>query len=686
MGRLRRASDHVRQFARQLGRVPSLLVVVAALSTAVMYCSNSNEDAHPDAARGDGVYRPVMARGDGHMHFLITRSIVFDHDFNFDNDLARFGDPWAQPRTVTGRKNVMQQIGPSLVWAPVLALAHGAALVANAFGAHIPTHGYTMFHQRILYASSVLFAWLAIGLGILVAIRLVGGSWGPALAGVASLLGTSLLYYSTYMPSYAHAMDAAASAAFLAYWALTLDDLRWRRALILGVLLGIAAMVRVQDVAFGVVVALELGVLAVRALRQPLDPGAPAPVRSAPAAAAAVLARGAVVLGVALALHLPQLYVWKQMYGSWLTTPQGPGQMRYGHALVLELLFSSRNGWLSTTPIAYLGVVGLLVGAVAGTRLGRAVRFVCFAMLLAVATQVYTNAITYEWWSGASFGQRRLCSVTIAVVVGLAVLLRAAHVWLTPRVPAVVQRAIAIFALGYLVAWNVAWTSKLRHGLAAGRDNRATCCADAPRYLAWLAKPVYAAIGNPFELPASALFAARHGTDLRRWDVAVGSYALVPGVLGYIDGTYRAVRSTWGVAAAGGAPYVLDGFGAPQSSAAGGTAHAWRWTTAASATTLLPLLMPEPHRVTVPIAANVPPGVTMPVVVRCNGREVLRTVVGADWTTIAFLTDGLVGDNVLVFEGVPLPYFAKATESAPAAPVARVPVALAVGNFGISLP
>src|SRR5678815_285838 len=85
---------------------PMHLLVLAGLATAVMYCSNDNLDDHPDAPRGDGKYRPVMARGDGHMHYLFTRSLVFDGDVNLDNDLARFGDPWNQPRTVTGRKNV----------------------------------------------------------------------------------------------------------------------------------------------------------------------------------------------------------------------------------------------------------------------------------------------------------------------------------------------------------------------------------------------------------------------------------------------------------------------------------------------------------------------------------------------------------------------------------------------------
>jgi hypothetical protein len=646
-----------RRCVAALGRLPTAVLVLAALCIGVMYCANDNVDPKLGPPRGDGVYRPALARGDGHMHYLITRSIVFDRDFDFDNDLAQFGDPWRQPPTVTGKKNVMQQIGPSLIWAPILAVAHVVAVVGNLFGADIGTHGYTLFHQRFLFATSVLFAWLAIGMGVAVAVRIAGGRWAPALAGSAVLLGTTLTYYATFMPSYAHAMDAAASALFLGVWALTLGQLRWRRFVVLVILLGLATMVRVQDVAFGIVLALEL-VLAMRADR---------------AAIPRLVGRGAVTLAIAVVMFTPQLYVWNAYYGSWITTPQGPGQMRYGHPMVLEFLWSSRNGWLSTHPIAYLGVIGLGVGAACGPKLGAHVRLVCIAMLLAIVTQIYVNAVTYEWWSAASFGQRRMASVTLPIVVGLAVLLRYVHLR-AKRLPAWSQLAIAAVILGYLVAWNLAWVGRLTSGAPAGRDNKPSCCKDVPAPLAWVAEPVYAAVGNPFELPASAWFAAKHGVDLRRWDQAVGNYALVPGVLGYEDGSYRKATATWNAIDE---RYVVDGFAAAQRQGS----KTWRWTTRDSATLLVPLLMPEPHRITMPIAANAAVGEPLYVQINCNGKLVATAFVRADWTTIAFETDGSVGENVIEIV---------AAVRAPRGTVAQAPgepeIGVAVGPLRVALP
>ena len=470
-------------------------------------------------------------------------------------------------------------------------------------------------------------------------------------------------------------MDAAACAGFLALWALTLGQLRWRRYVWLGVLLGIAAMVRVQDLGFGVVLVLELGGLAWQRLR-----GEPA---GRARAVALIVARGALVLAIAIVLFVPQLYVWKLFYGSALTTPQGPGQMRYAHPMVLELLFSSRNGWLSTHPIAYLGTLGLVIGAIAGPRLGARVRLVCLALLATIWVQIYVNAVTYEWWSGASFGQRRMCSVTLPVLVGLAVLLRWTGVRIGTRSPALAKHALAVLVLGYLIAWNLVWVGKLTRGKPAGRDNKPSCCADIPAPLSWIARPVYDVVGNPFALPASAYFSLRHGVDLKRWDAAVGNYALVPGVLGYADGSYRRAAAIWNALDD---RYVIGGLGPVQREGA----RTWRWTTAPEATLLVPLLMPEPHRISIPIAANVPAGGRTSVQVRCNGKLVAEAPVGAEWTSVAFDTDGSLGENEITIAAEVAPSRAGEARApgaaGPPAPPDRGPVGVAIGPFRVALP
>ena len=623
-------------------------LALALLATA--YFTNSDMDGHPEAVRGDGTYHPVMARGDGHMMFLMTRSLVMDGDLNFDNDLRRFGDPWHQPTTVTGYRDINMPIGPSLVWAPFLAMAHGLSKVANLFGADIPSHGYTLWHQRLLYTTSLLFALGACLLGWLVARRLFGGRWAPLVAAMAVLFGTSLTYYAAIMPSYAHAMDGFMVAAFLAMWAVGLGgvgQVRWRRTLALGVLLGLAALVRVQEYPFGIVFAIELAWL----VRRP--PEGTGRWRWA----GTLLLHGAVALAVALVMFVPQLVTWKIIYGEFFHYQNGPHYVRFDHPQVLFLLFSSRNGWLSTTPIAYAGVVGLVCGFWMAPR---RLRPVMVGLVAALMVQVYLNSCIYNWWCDASFGNRRLCSVTLIVVVGLAALLRAgARVAARVKLPRWGRFAVAGCVLGWFVVWNCSQALALRHGRAAGHYLGQVLWPGVSPLQRAVAEPVERVMGNPFALPASAWFAERYGVPLERWDELAGFYWYEPG-LDLIDGGYRKHRGRFPISGRD----VAAGLG-PRRKIGGRKA---RVMTGERARVLVPLIQADRYRISVPVArvagagpaarvagavpavrvAGVGPAVT--VSARWNGERVAGAVRGPGWGRLTFVVHGRVGINLLEIE------------------------------------
>lgn len=642
-GRMARARQRLWDWLWLRRSAEKLIFGGALLLLATAYFTNSDMNGHPEAVRGDGTYHPVMARGDGHMMFLMTRSLVLDQDLDFDNDLRRFGDPWHQPATVTGYRDINMPIGPSLVWAPFLALAHGLSKVANLFGADIPSHGYTLWHQRFLYTTTLLFALGACLLGWVVARRLGGGRWPPLVAAMAVLFGTSLTYYATIMPSYAHAMDAFMVAAFLAMWVVGFGGfgaLRWRRTVALGVLLGLAALVRVQEYPFGIVFAVELAWL----VRTPPEG------TSRARWCGLLLAHGAVALAVALVMFLPQLVTWKIIYGEFFHYQNGPHYVRFDHPQVLFLLFSSRNGWLSTTPIAYAGVVGLVCGFWLAPR---RLRPVVLGLWAALAIQVYLNACIYDWWCYASFGNRRLCSVTLILVVGLAALLRGgARAAARLRVPRWGRHAVALAVLGWFVVWNCSQALALRHGRAAGHYLGQVLWPGVSPVQRAVAEPVEEAMGNPFALPASAWFAWRYGVPLERWDEVAGFYWYEPG-LDLIDGGYRKHKGRFALAERD----VAGGLG-PRRKILGRRA---RLMTAGRARVLVPLIQADRYRISVPVArvaaagAGRAPGAggagagqPVAVAARWNGERVAGAVRGGPgWGRLTFVVHGRVGINVL---------------------------------------
>jgi hypothetical protein len=584
-----------------------------------LYFGNDDMGGDPATPRGDGVYRPVLARGDGHLMWLMLQSLVLGGDLDYAGELDRFGSIWPQPVTATGRQGIVHPIGPALVWAGPFLVAHGGAKVARALGQEIPLHGYTAWHQRFVFTTAPLFAVVAVLLGWWLARRLTGGRWGPLYASLAILLGTSLTAYATFLPWSAHPMDAAATAAFLACWATTVGDLRWRRFAVLGALLGLCALIRVTGFTLALAPALELLVTLTRSRGR----------------AAARLAPRALLLGaVAALMFAPQLVAWKVVHGAWLTSPMGPGFMRPGHPQLAELLFSPRNGWFSTTPLAYAGALGLLV-----LLADRRHRLVAAGLVSILAAQLYVNASVHDWWGGSAYGARRLTSMTALLVVGLAA-------WfpllsrVTRRGPAALRHALAVTVLGWFVAWNLASVHRLRAGRAANAWIRPSCCAELPASMRGLAEPIYRAIGNPFQLPASAIFAWQHGVSPRRWDRIHGAYALEHAWEDVRTGAYRRATAVWRLADPAVRLFLLGGF---EVSSTAVTLAARR------ARILVPLLHDEAHRLTLTLSAG---GAPQRVRVRVNGATYAEVALpGRADVVLDVPARGLsVGANVLELE------------------------------------
>lgn len=634
------------------------LLALACAAVVLMYWTNDDMAGQPEALRGTGEYLPILDRGDGHMLYLMARSTALDFDWVFDNDLGAFGDPWGQSLNAAGHKQIPHPIGPALLWTPLIWIAQAGASVADWFGADIPLHGYTPFHQRFVFLSSVAAALLAVLLGRRLARKYIGGEWSATYAAIAVLLGTSVTYYATYMPSYGHALDAGACGAFLGVWALTLGRTDWRRFVLLGVLLGIAMLIRVQDVALGVVVAIEVvhGIVG-NLRRRAIDWRVRALIS---------IGQGLSVLGIALVVFVPQLYYWHVIYGDWLGLPQGSRYTRLGHPMILELLYAPRNGWFSTTPVAYLAVIGLLC-------VPKRARLVGLALASALSIQVYMNASILDWWGMAAWGQRRLCSVTIVLVFGLAALLWRLG-WLAAklrRVPRAVWHVPAVLVLGSMVAWNIWRIRDLRAGKGAPSEVEPTCCDKTPEWARGPITWVYRWIGNPFEWPASALFAMRHGVEIQRWDRAVGNYPLMPAWESMLSDAMYSERGAWRIGYPLSEPYLVGHWSGPHT----GEGKAMRWTVSKAVTAIVPNLMPYAQRFTLSLA----PGGTRDVVVRWDGDVVARTTLRDGWQDIVFeVADLAVGEHELTIEATPAPFQAREGW-----PVPKLPVGVAVHRLDI---
>jgi hypothetical protein len=107
-----------------------------------------------------------------------------------------------------------------------------------------------------------------------------------------------------------------------------------------------------------------------------------------------------------------------------------------------QVLFSSRHGLLSWTPVLWISLAGL-------PRLLRKAPAIGAPLAISTLLALYVNASVFDWWAGASFGSRRFDGALAFFALGLA----ASIEWLLPRVErnpmAAVSLLLAPFAL-----WN----------------------------------------------------------------------------------------------------------------------------------------------------------------------------------------------------------------------------------------
>jgi hypothetical protein len=213
------------------------------------------------------------------------------------------------------------------------------------------------------------------------------------------ILGTPLAFYSAFGPFFSHLASFVVISLFLLIWDRSRDGRRQDQWILLGALLGWAACVRPQNALLGVVFLAELG-------------GWIRHRKAMPSRALWMWLKGlAIALGSSLVTVMPLLISWWALYGSPLALPKLE-EMRWFNPALGSLIFSDFHGILPWTPLMGLATVGLVM-------LSRRDGVLGWGLLGAFAVQIYVNAANEVWWSGGSFGCRRLTDVSLIVAYGL---------------------------------------------------------------------------------------------------------------------------------------------------------------------------------------------------------------------------------------------------------------------------
>jgi|GEM_PF-1180208 len=439
--------------AEDARRDPALLLLVAFLGALLVTLFS-----HTHRLWGDAIHP-----------YSYLLSIMEDGDLDFENnarDLAG-GEPSGTFKHYS--------IGPAFVWAPGYAVAEAASRLTGR-----RPDGWNALYRNAAALSSLLVGWSGL-VALYLCARALSSRVSALLAALTIGSCTFLLGYLAWAPTESHSSTFAA-AAWLAYWALKADPLSPRHAFLIGALLGFATIQRWQ----AAVLALFVAAVFSRAWWER---------RGSPWIFPTVVGLAGAVL-----MFAPQAIVWKSVFGSWLTIPQGTAFVS-SELRVEGVLFSPRHGLFAWSPVLYLAIPGFFIWA-------RREPWICLGACLTILATVRTNAGLADWFGGSAFGGRRfdLTLPFFGVALALAFDRLAQHVKKRPHV------AVATLVCAFL-AWNSLFAAAYFRGTFSNSEP-----VPFVDQASGVANQLDAVVGSPWSLPASVFRRLTEGTPLSEFE------------------------------------------------------------------------------------------------------------------------------------------------------------------------
>jgi hypothetical protein len=551
-------------------------------------------------------FRGYRLRGDGLWYYSLAHSLAFDRDVDLGNQYQRLGIETmsgSQPVRETGLPRFTYPVGAPILWVPFLPVGHLGAALRNAHGLETPYDGFSDPYFHAVALGNLLIGWI----GLLVLDRMLRRWFPPWIAfsaGAGTALGSFLAWYLAYHAIYTHALTFLLATVFVKLWVDGATSVRAYAAL--GLVLGLAVLVRWQN---GVLLLLPAWSL-VRSLRE----------RKLPFA----LASGAAHAGAAFVAILPQVLIWKTIFDRlYVGVPLGPDYMRWGDPFLSEILFSSRHGLFSWSPLLLVSVIGFFGFWRREPRIGLPLAVLGLAVW-------YVNSVVADWWGGGSFGGRRFDSILPILALGLGAAISWAH-RMVERHP----RCVVGAGLTFAILSNGLLMEQYRKGRLPSDDTISWQTAAEGKL-----EDLFDAVGYPFSFPMNWLFALRYDRPKTQYDILVGKYL------------FHRMLSLQGVIDLGvhDPPFIGNGWTGLRDWK--DRSREVRLAEGARAGIFVPIYRPEPLRMF--ILCAVPEG-KLPVAVEVllNGSRLGAFVPGADMAEQAFTAEASHWRRINLIEFVP---------------------------------
>lgn len=368
-----------------------------------------------------GYSYPVKIDGDGIGYYSYLRSVIMDGNLRFEDEFekfesGRYGLPEPWEKTSTGYVPNPYSIGPAILWAPFFLIALLISYFINFLGGNILIDGYSQVFVLFVSAGTKIYGFL----GMFFIYKSIRPFFRKSISTLSTLfiwLSTPLTYYFSFEPFMSH-MHSLFCISLMFYFLLkNLEKESFRKWILLGILNGFIGLSRWQDLTFSL---LPLMLLLIKSV-------------SIPKIISNLIRNSKYILLYLLFLSLtflPQIGVFKIIYGFWFGVPQGKEFVSFVPSHLLEVLFSPLHGLLQWHPILIFALIGLIWGSTEKLNFSlniNDIQKINIVLFTGFLLQWLFNSALWQWWGGHSFGMRRLINCSLFFAFGLAFLIR--KVW-----------------------------------------------------------------------------------------------------------------------------------------------------------------------------------------------------------------------------------------------------------------
>jgi hypothetical protein len=313
--------------------------------------------------------------------YLPATFIYHDLHLKFiDKDPEYFKDKIWYYKIENGNKLIKHPMGISVALSPFFLLGHLTAKLTGAV-----QDGYSLTYQNFVCVGVLLYLFLGLFYLRKTLLRFFTEKI-TALTLICLVLGTNLLWYSTFEGLMPHAISFSLLSMSLYFFFEWLSSASKKMLLMFGLLFGLSVLIRplaITTIIYFLIVAIMLkGNF--RSFFDFLKP------QFKNIILASLIAFGIISL---------QFFYWKYITGSWIFDVYMDEHFVFNSPQILPFLFSFRKGVFIYTPILIFAVIGLI-------RLFKTNRPVFYGSIVIMSITIWLLSSWWAWSYGICWGMR----------------------------------------------------------------------------------------------------------------------------------------------------------------------------------------------------------------------------------------------------------------------------------------